>query len=167
MKKDQHILTLTALQKAMDAVALVEASLDGISPFESGRTYTPKEREPYDALSDRFVRSVEVCIQFFRSYEKLMYAESSDTLRDLLQRMEKLHLVSSVSLWVDMRDVRNRIVHDYLPEQIKNLYDLIMGEFSKELRGLKKKLPSIKQKLEVAVAKMAAEGASEQDDKNR
>lgn len=151
MKKDQRILTRTALQKTMDAIALVKASLDEIRPFDPGRIYNPKEREPYDALSDRFVRSVELCIQFFRSYEKLMYAESSDTLRDILQRMEKLHIVSSVILWVEMRDVRNRIVHDYLPEEIKNLYDLIMGEFGKELTSLKERLLTIKQDLEDAV----------------
>lgn len=163
MKKDQHILTLTALQKALDAVSLVEASLNDICPFDAGRTYSPKEREPYDALSDRFVRSVEVSIRFFRSYEKLMYVESSDTLRDLLQRMEKLLLVSSVHLWIEMRDVRNRLVHDYLPEQIKALYDLIMGEFGRELTGITGKLTTIKQDLKDAVAKMTSEEISEQD----
>ncbi len=38
-----------------------------------------------------------------------------------------------------MRDVRNRIVHGYLPEEIKDIYDSIMGTFGKELLSLKEK----------------------------
>jgi hypothetical protein len=33
-----------------------------------------------------------------------------------------------------MREVRNRIVHDYLPDQQKLLFDDIMGSFIIEIR---------------------------------
>jgi len=85
MKEDQQILTKSALNKAIDAIKLVEASLEEIKPFDKEKVYSPKEREPYDALSDRFIRAVEVSITFFKSYEKLMYGENSETLRDLLR----------------------------------------------------------------------------------
>ena len=39
--------------------------------------------------------------------------------------MEKLRLVGSASLWLEMRNIRNRIVHDYLPEQTAQMFDLI------------------------------------------
>jgi len=139
MKEDQQIITKSALNKAIDAIKLVEASLEEIKPFDKEKVYSPKEREPYDALSDRFIRAVEVSITFFKSYEKLMYGENSETLRDLLNRMEKLKWISSVILWMEMRDVRNRIVHGYLPEEIKDIYDSIMGTFGKELLSLKEK----------------------------
>jgi hypothetical protein len=116
MSKDQRFITEKALKDAINAISLVEASLSDMAPFDSRKNYTPKQREPYDALSDRFIRSVEISIKFSRCYEKLMYGENSDTLRDALNRMEKLNLVSSVMLWMRMRDVRNRIAHDYLPE---------------------------------------------------
>jgi uncharacterized protein with HEPN domain len=51
--------------------------------------------------------------------------------------MHKLSLVSSVQLWVAMRDIRNRIVHDYLPEKLKELNDMIMGEMGAELSSAK------------------------------
>jgi uncharacterized protein with HEPN domain len=57
----------------------------------------------------------------------------SDTLRHLLNRMEKLGLVSSVKLWIEMRDQRNRIVHEYLPERIAEIYRTLAGSMSKEL----------------------------------
>lgn len=125
------------------AIALVEASLAGLARYDAQRAYTPKEREPYDALSDRFVRAVEVSLRFFRTYERHLYAENSETLRDLLNRVDKLRLIDSVALWIEMRDVRNRIVHDYLPEQIQALYDLVMGRFGDELIRLGRAIENI------------------------
>ena len=129
----QKLIADSARNRMARAVELVEASLTGLLPFDPPRTYTPKELEPYDALSDRFVRATEASLKFFRSYERAMFAENSDTLRDLLSRMHKLTLVSSVQLWISMRDIRNRIVHDYLPEKLKELNDMIMGEMGAEL----------------------------------
>jgi hypothetical protein len=124
----QKLIADSARNRMARAVELVEASLTGLLPFDPAKTYTPKELEPYDALSDRFVRATEASLKFFRSYERAMFAENSDTLRDLLSRMHKLSLVSSVQLWIAMRDIRNRIVHDYLPEKLKEFNDMILGE---------------------------------------
>lgn len=142
-KEEQKILTKAASRRTLDAIALVEASLSDIKPYDVEKFYTPKDREPYDALSSRFSRAVEVSIKFFRGYEKLMYGENSETLRDLLHRMEKLHFIDSVVQWIDMRDVRNRIVHDYLPEDIKEIYDSIMDPFGKQLLKVKEKINTL------------------------
>ena len=127
-------LTRDTLAKAVDALAILDASLTTVAPFDPARTYSPKELEPYDALSDRFIRGVEVAIRFMRSLERLEFAESSETLRDLLHRMEKLDVVSEAGLWLEMRDIRNRIVHDYLPEQRAAMFADILGPFGAELR---------------------------------
>ena len=74
------IMRLDKEQKAaLDAIALVEASLSYIKPYEVKKRYSPKELESYDALGERFSRAVEVSIKFFRSYEKLMHGENSET----------------------------------------------------------------------------------------
>lgn len=119
--------------KMEDTVGLVRASILKLKPYDETKVYDADELEPYDALSDRFIRAVEIGIKFFRSYEMLEFAEQSDTLRNLLNRMEKLGVVSSVEIWFRMRDVRNRIVHDYLPQEVKDMYGDIMGDFSDEL----------------------------------
>ncbi len=139
-KIDQEIITKKSARKAIASINLVEASVETILPYEIGKIYSPKELEPYDALCDRFIRAVEISIKYMRSYEKYMYAENSDTLRDLLNRMEKLEWINSTIFWLRMRDVRNRIVHDYLPEELKDIYDTIIGEFGKELLHFKRKI---------------------------
>ena len=143
MKKDYKVLFENSKQKVNSAVELVEASLRNLNEYNVNKKYSPKELEPYDALSDRFIRAVETCIKFFKTYEYYLYAISSDTYRDLLSAMEKQNIISSVEIWVDMRDLRNRIVHDYLPHQIKSIYDLILGEFKDELLALKDKINKI------------------------
>ena len=132
-RKDQTAICQFARQKTLSAIALVEASVNRVKPYQVDKQYTPQELEPYDALSDRFVRAVETSIKFFRSYEILMFAETSETLRNQLNRMEKLNLITETSTWMAMRDVRNRIVHDYLPEDIHQIYQKIRGKFSDEL----------------------------------
>jgi uncharacterized protein with HEPN domain len=57
--------------------------------------------------------------------------------------MEKLALISNIDIWLEMRDIRNRIVHDYVPEKIAEIYQLIRGEFYNELRQLDQKLKKI------------------------
>ena len=140
-------LTKAAIVKTINALSLVEASLNKIKPYDPTRLYTPDEMEPYDALCDRFVRGVESAIKFFRTYERAQFAEVSETIRDLFNRMEKLNMISSVELWLLMRDIRNRIVHDYLPEQLKEIYDLLTGPYGEELLTLNKKLQELQNKM--------------------
>ena len=133
MTNDLELLADANREKARRTIDLVAASLSEYKPFDPVATYTPKALEPYDALADRFVRAVECCLRYFRSYELLEFAEQSDSTRSLLNRMEKLNLVSDATLWLQMRNVRNRIVHDYLPEQTAQMYSEISGRYGREL----------------------------------
>ncbi len=127
-------------EKVDRTFVLISASIDGLAPYQPDRTYTPKELEPYDALADRFIRCVEMFIKYFKFYEYHNYADKSVTLRDGLNVMEKVGLITSTPLWLQMRDVRNRIVHDYLPEHTSEMFDMIMGEFYAELQYTKDKI---------------------------
>ncbi len=143
---NRGLLVHASRDKYLAAIELVRASLEKVPPYDPGRKYTPDELEPYDALADRFVRAVETGIRFFRSYELYQEAVASETYRDLLNRMEKYGLISSVVLWVEMRDVRNRIVHDYLPGKVRELFDFILGDYGAELLRLAERLEDIQVK---------------------
>ncbi len=136
MSEERALLLEQAARKSVSAINLVMDSVERLEPYDDTREYTSLELEPYDALSDRFIRAVEVCIRFFRSLDIYESAVEAETYRELLNRMEKIGIVSSVELWMDMRDVRNRIVHDYLPEEAKSRFDDIMYRFSDELKTI-------------------------------
>lgn len=140
MNQNIEAIVVSNRQKAIKAMALVSASLIDYRPFDPARTYTPKELEPYDALADRFVRVVECVLRYFRSYEMREFAEQSDTTRGLLNRMEKLGLISRTEAWLSMRNIRNRIVHDYLPEQTAQMFVEIAEVYSAELDMVYKKI---------------------------
>lgn len=143
MSRDIGIILKQFGKKVIDAVFLVEASLGRVGNFDPNKDHTPEEREPYDALCDRFIRAVEVSIKFLKTYEINMYGEKSETLRDLMSRMEKTEMISSLDIWFRMRDVRNRIVHDYLPEEIQALYNDIKNPFAQELIRLKERIEAM------------------------
>jgi hypothetical protein len=90
--------------------------------------------EPYDALASRFERLVEIALNsFFRSVELHQFGKKSESLRDRLSCMQKIGLVTSVELWMEMRDFRNRIAHDYLPEQLVAMLNTIKDRFRSEI----------------------------------
>jgi hypothetical protein len=126
--------------KAQAALRLLFASLDAYVPFDPNVALSPKELEPYDALADRYIRAVESSLRWFRSVELHEFGVPSDSTREMLDRMEKLHWVSTAEIWMAMRIIRNKIVHDYLPEQVAQMYAQIAGPFAAELRALHTRL---------------------------
>jgi len=116
------------------ALEILFASADAFVPFYPARRYTPKEREPYDALTDRYLRAFESSLKFFRTLECFREAAPSEAFRDLLQRMEKYSVITGTPLWIGLRDTRNRIAHEYLPEELAKIYADIVGPAATELR---------------------------------
>lgn len=134
---DYEALVATIAQRYANAAGMVEASLHRYHPFDPLRTYSAEELEPYDAMCDRYLRAVEMAIRYFRTVERARLALNSESYRDLLGNAAKWNLISDVDLWFRMRDLRNRIAHDYLPEHLLRIYEAISGEFGPELLRLR------------------------------
>ena len=126
--------------KLIAALTLLFASIDYYPEFDPQRTYSPKEREPFDALSDRYRRAFESSLKFFRTWERVREAAPSESFRDLLLRMEKLDFISDAGLWLQLRDVRNRVAHEYLPGELEKIYLAITGPGDQEMRRLAQKV---------------------------
>jgi hypothetical protein len=129
--------------KLFAALDIFLASVSDYPGFDPGRDYAPKEREPLDALSDRYLRAFESALRFFRTWERLREAAPSETFRDLLLRMEKVGLISSAQAWLTMRDVRNRIAHEYLPEELAKIYAAMVEQGGDEFRRLHEKVAGL------------------------
>jgi uncharacterized protein YutE (UPF0331/DUF86 family) len=129
--------------KLLAALAILFASVDDYPGFDPAATYTPKQREPFDALSDRYMRAFESCLKFFRTWERVREAGPSETFRDLLLHMAKLGFISDMETWLKMRDVRNRIAHEYLPGELAKIYVAIVDMCAKEMRKTCNKISEI------------------------
>jgi len=131
---NKQVLLSASKDKLAAALEILFASVDAYGPFDPARRYTPKEREPYDALTDRYLRAFESSLKFFRTLERFREVAASESFRDLLQRMEKYGVITGAALWIEMRDTRNRIAHEYLAEELARIYADIVGPAATELR---------------------------------
>lgn len=128
------VILSASKDKLAAALEILFASVDAYVSFDPARRYTPKEREPYDALTDRYLRAFESSLKFFRTLERFREVAPSESFRDLLQRMEKYGVITGAPLWIEMRDTRNRVAHEYLPQELAKIYADIVGPVATELR---------------------------------
>ncbi|MDP2810860.1 MAG: hypothetical protein Q8O34_11995 [Rhodocyclaceae bacterium] len=132
-----EVLLHAARLQLLAALDIFLASVADYQGFDPERAYTPKEREPLDAMSDRYLRAFEAALKLFRTWERLREAAPSDTFRDLLLRAEKVGLVSGATHWITLRDLRNRIAHEYLPSEIAKIYAAMESDGAREFRRLR------------------------------
>ena len=129
---------LFAARNRLDAaLEIFLASVMDYPGFDPGKRLTPKQSEPLDALSDRYLRAFESALRFFRTWEQVREAAPSESFRDLLLRMEKLGFISETGVWLTLRDVRNRIAHEYLPGELAKIYASLVGPAATEFRQLR------------------------------
>lgn len=130
-------LLIAARRQLLAALDMFLASVADYPGFDPERSYTPKQQEPLDALSDRYLRAFEAALKLFRTWERLREAAPSDTFRDLLLRTEKVGLISGTANWIALRDLRNRIAHEYLPSELAKIYAAMVGDGAQEFRRLR------------------------------
>jgi len=108
--------------------------------FDSTIPYTSDELVIFDALTSRFVRLYETVIQLFRPIDSLQSIHISESFGDLISNMVKLHIIENEELWFEMRMIRNKISHDYLPTQLEKMIFLITNEFYSEFNQIKQSM---------------------------
>ena len=121
----QSDLILKEFNDLKKGVYLLKSSINKFKPFKVRKTYTPLELEYYDSLAFRFEKAVELFLHFFKGLELYQSGKVSDTLRDRLLLMQKLKIIDGIDFWIEARLLRNKVAHDYLPEQLKDIYQEI------------------------------------------
>jgi len=122
MERELIVKQFSDLRKA---VFLLRSSVDKYEPYDLEHIYSADELEFYDSLSFRFEKCVELTLNFFRTLELFVQSKQSDTLRDRLLQTQKLGIIKEIDFWMKARLLRNKIVHAYLPEDIKEIYQSI------------------------------------------
>jgi len=118
----------------------LEYSIYKYEPFNPSVVYSYEDLEFYDSLSFRYEKTVEAFFHFFKTLELYLYGELSDTVRQRLQKIEKLNLVDTGN-YMEARILRNKVVHAYLPEKLEEIYSSIYRfsmMFLKDFEKIKK-----------------------------
>lgn len=137
-----NIIQLKEIQRdnLEKAIQLFQSSTNEIENYDATKKYTYKELEPYDALSNRSLRVYEMAIKYFDCIDKIDSKKVAETFRDLIHNSSKFRLVETEEVWFEMKKIRNKMAHDYLPNEIKNMYDFLTNSFAKEVRYLLQKI---------------------------
>ena len=121
----QSDLILKEFNDLKKAAFLLKASIKKYKPYKVRKMYTPLELEYYDSLAFRFEKAVALFLHFFKGLDLYLSGKISDTLRDRLLFIQKLGIIDSIDFWIEARLLRNKVAHDYLPEQLKEIYQEI------------------------------------------
>lgn len=114
---------LITLEKARD---IMQYSYDKCSQIgvKTGLTY--EEMESFEALTSRFARLSDIIIQkIFRFFDTLNL-EAPGTVRDRINRAEKMGVIESADKFIDIRILRNDIAHEYKSETIYDIFEQVM-----------------------------------------
>ena len=131
---NQEMLPIRRFLQTMDVVRREGEHLD----YSRGRVFgqpvdaqwvrkleaAPELAERLEAFVSRFGRMQDTMAS--KLFPRLLQAqaEQTDTLLETLNRLEKLGLLESVDQWLEARNLRNRLVHEYVEDMAKFKQDL-------------------------------------------
>jgi hypothetical protein len=88
--------------------------------------------ESLDALTSKFARVSDIFTQKVLKSLILLTREDAPTFVDRMNLCEKLEVISSAADLIEIRDLRNQIAHEYLSENLTEVYEDCM-ELSEKL----------------------------------
>lgn len=85
--------------------------------------------ETWESYAARFSKVVDLFLTKFLNTAVLISDPGFEgTLRDFVNQGEKLNLVDSADAWMNLRELRNGIVHDYTEEELSAFFAKLKAE---------------------------------------
>ncbi len=117
------------LQKQLEwlEISYVECSKIGIK-----EAYSVDEFGRFETLCSRYSRSIDFLVRkMFRTLDAYEFEEQG-TLVDVVNHAHKRGLFEDIERLRIMKDLRNTIVHEYIEEELVELFEEVL-EYTKEL----------------------------------
>jgi len=83
--------------------------------------YSFEELESFDSLTSKFNRTSDIFTQKVLRTVWILLHEPFVPFIDMMNNCEKLELLRSADQMIEIRDLRNQIAHEYLPDAIREL----------------------------------------------
>lgn len=83
--------------------------------------YSFEEMESFDSLTSKFSRTSDLYTQKIIRTIWILLREPFVPFIDMLNNAEKMGIIHSADQLMEIRDLRNQITHEYLPEAITEL----------------------------------------------
>jgi uncharacterized protein YutE (UPF0331/DUF86 family) len=119
--KELQILLLTHWDVLQRSLKSLEQSANKTRQLLQQSEFSFEELESIDSLTSKFSRTSDIYLQKVLRSIWMLQREDTVPLIDLLNRAEKLMIIVSAEELLQMRDIRNQIAHEYLPEAVPEL----------------------------------------------
>lgn len=88
---------------------------------------TNEEQESFEALTSRFARLSDIIIQKIFRFFDLLDLELPGTIRDRINRAEKIGAIKSAEEFIEIRILRNEIAHEYQSETVYEIFEQVLS----------------------------------------
>ena len=129
-RNDQNITELlqVELQLLETSVVTLLHSLEKCNGIGSKPVYSFEEQESFDSLTSKFNRTSDLFTQKILRTAWTLLHEPFVPFIDLLNKSEKINLICSADQIIAIRDLRNQIAHEYIPEAVQDLVPEVIGQ---------------------------------------
>lgn len=103
------------------SIGTLKQSIEKCKTIISKKDYSFEEMESFDSLTSKFGRTSDLYMQKIIRTIWMLLHEPFVPFIDLLNKAEKIELIESADQLLEIRDLRNQITHEYIPEAITEL----------------------------------------------
>ena len=120
------ILLLSEWELLEKSIVTLIQSVEKCKAIGTKSTYSFEEQESFDSLSSKFNRSSDLFTQKVIRTTWMLLHEGFVPFIDLMNMCEKSGIINNASDMIAIRDLRNQISHEYIPEAIFDLIPEVM-----------------------------------------
>lgn len=103
------------------SVGTLELSIRKCQAIGIKDSYTFEELESFDSLTSKYNRTSDIFTQKVLRTVWILIHESFAPFIDMMNKCEKMLIIHSADQMIEIRDMRNQITHEYIPEAIRDL----------------------------------------------
>lgn len=100
--------------------------------------YSFEEQESFDSLTSKFNRTSDLFTQKIIRTTWMLLHEPFVSFIDMMNLAEKIGMIESADQLIEIRDMRNQIAHEYIPEAIRDLVPEVISLQEKLISNIDK-----------------------------
>ncbi len=113
------------------SVKTLNLSIEKCKKFIGKKNYSFEEMESLDSLTSKYSRTSDLFTQKVLRTIWMLLHEPFIPFIDFLNQAEKLGIILSADQMLEIRDLRNQITHEYLPEALTQLIPEVLENCSR------------------------------------
>ena len=130
MKQDKDIVLIELLQtewQLLDAsIETLLLSVEKCRKIGIKQNYSFEEQESFDSLTSKFSRTSDVFTQKVIRTTWLLLHESFVPFIDMMNGCVKMGMLHAADEMIEIRDLRNQVAHEYIPDALRELVSEVM-----------------------------------------